>query len=104
MLISSTLVGAALFALQSDPVRAPREAFTGCLQRFVTASVQGRKSAEAFATELAQQCQAEEQAYRAAMIRAETAARISQADAEEYAKMEIDDARRNSRESFPDPQ
>ena len=108
MLVFSIVSSAALafgsVSLQPDPTRVSRDAFTRCLHDFVVSSVAARKSAEAFATELAQQCQSQETAYRAAVIRAETAARISQANAEEYATMEITDARRNSRESYPDQQ
>lgn len=102
--LSSSFGTASLASVQPDPTRAPREAFTSCLHNFVNASVQARKSNEAFTRELAEQCQTEEQAWRAAMIRAELATRATQANAEEFARMEIEDARRNSRESFIDPQ
>jgi hypothetical protein len=100
MLMSSVLTGAALLAAQPDPTRQPREAFTACLHRFVDGAVQARKTADAFASEYAQQCQAEERAYREAMIRRDVAARISQADAEQAANEEIEYARQNGRENF----
>ena len=103
MLLSSVLIGAALTTLQPDPARAPREAFGRCLHAFVNASVQARKTTEAFEAEHAQQCMTEERAYREAIIRAEMAARQSRADAEEYARLEIEDARRNSRGNFIPP-
>jgi hypothetical protein len=100
MILSAALAGAALVALQPDPTRAPREAFTACLHRFVDSAVQARKAADAFTSEFPQQCQAEERAYRQAMVRRDLAARISQADAEASATEEIEWARQNGRESF----
>jgi hypothetical protein len=103
MLLSSALIGAALLTLQPDPVRAPREAFGRCLHRVVDAAIQARKATDAFTTELAAACTAEERAYREAIIRSEMAARASRADAEEAARLEVDDARRNSRDNFIPP-
>jgi hypothetical protein len=53
-----------------------------------------------FATAYPQQCTAQQTAFRDAIIRRERASRMSQADAEESATMEIDDARLNFREVF----
>lgn len=103
MLISSALIAASALSMQADPTRRPREAFTACLHNFVNSSVQARKSAEAFGTEFPQQCQAEERAYREAMIARDVAARISRADAEQAANEEIEWARQNGRESFINP-
>jgi len=100
MIMSTVLAGAALVAVQPDPTRAPREAFTACIHRFVNEAVQARKAAAAFTSEFPQQCQAEERAYREAMIRRDVAARISQADAEQGANEEIEWARQNGRENF----
>lgn len=100
MIVTSALIGAALLAFQPDPTRAPREAFTACLHRFVNDSVQARKAAAVFATEYPQQCQAEERAYREVLIRRDRASRISQADAEQGANEEIEWARQNGRENF----
>ena len=85
-----------------DNVTTTQEAFTTCLHRFVQTSVEGRKTAEAFNTELPQQCTAQEQAYRAAMIRRDTSARISRTDAEQSANEEVAYARQNTTETFTD--
>lgn len=84
----------------ADTTRAAREAFTGCLRSYVDARVQARMPPAEFATAYPQQCTAQEQAYRAAVIARETASRISRADAEESAGLEIDDARTNFSERF----
>lgn len=97
MLISSMLIG---MALQADPARAPREAFARCLNQFVQTSVNDRKSVDAFRSELPQQCTAQSQAYREAMIRRDVAARVSQAEAEQAATEEIAYTLENARESF----
>lgn len=84
----------------ADTTRAAREAFTGCLRSYVDARVQARMPPAEFATAYPQQCSAQEQAYRDAVIRREIASRMSRADAQESAGMEIDEARTNFRERF----
>jgi hypothetical protein len=100
-MISSVLALAMAASMQpADTTRAAREAFTGCLRTYVDRSLQARMPATDFTTAYPQQCSAQEQAYREAVIRRETASRASQADARESATMEIDDARLNFRERF----
>ncbi|HVQ09368.1 MAG TPA: hypothetical protein VMS43_13125 [Allosphingosinicella sp.] len=84
----------------ADTTRASREAFTGCLRAYVDRSVQARMAPTEFTTAYPTQCSAQEQAYRDAVIRRETASRMSAADARESATMEIDDARTNFRDRF----
>jgi hypothetical protein len=100
-MISSVLALAMTAWLQpADTTRTAREAFTGCLRTYVDRSLQSRMAPAAFTTAYPTQCSAQEQAYRDAVIRRETASRISAADARESATMEIDDARTNFRERF----
>ena len=91
---------AATMAQASDTTRETREAFTACLRAYVDSSLDSGTSAEEFAAQYPQQCAAEQAAFRAAIFRRETAARISQADAEEAANLEIEDARVNFSERF----
>jgi hypothetical protein len=101
IMISSVLALAMAASMQpADTTRAAREAFTGCLRSYVDGRVQARMPAAEFATAYPQQCTAQEQAYRAAVIARETASRISRADAEESAGLEIEDARTNFSERF----
>ena len=90
----------ALGGQATDTTRTAREAFTRCLQTFVQRSVDNRMSAADFETQYPQQCSAEQAAFREAIIRRDTAARISRADAEESAGLEIEDARVNFSERF----
>ena len=90
----------ALGGQATDTTRTAREAFTRCLQTFVQRSVDNRMSAADFETQYPQQCAAEQAAFREAIIRRDTAARISRADAEEPAGLEIEDARVNFSERF----
>jgi hypothetical protein len=101
-MISSVLAIAiaATTAQASDTTRQAREAFTGCLRGFVDRSLDGGMSAEEFQAQYPQQCAAEQAAFRAAIIRRETGARMSQADAEDSANLEIEDARVNFSERF----
>lgn len=100
-MISSVLaIALATLGVQSDTTRAQREAFTSCLRTYVDRSLDDGMSAETFQTEYPQQCAAEESAFRAAVIRRETSARASQADAEDAANLAVEDARLNFSERF----
>jgi hypothetical protein len=99
-MISSVLAMAMGMAMQVDTTRTTREAYTRCLRTFVEQKVQERMTAEAFQTAFPQACPQQEAAYRASVIQREVASRISRADAEESATLEIDDARTNFRERF----
>jgi len=84
----------------SDTTRASREAFTACLRQFVEASIQSNKTQAAFDSEYPTQCAAQQAAYRAAVIRRDTASRIGQAEAQEAADLAVEDARVNFSERF----
>jgi hypothetical protein len=100
-MISSVLALAMAASMQpADTTRAAREAFTGCLRTYVDRSVSAHMPPAEFTTAYPTQCSAQEQAYRTAVIARETASRMSRADAEESATMELDDARTNFRERF----
>jgi hypothetical protein len=100
-MISSVLALAMAASMQpADTTRGAREAFTGCLRAYVDRSVSARMPPAEFTTAYPQQCSTQEQAYRTAVIARETASRMSRADAEESATMELDDARTNFRERY----
>jgi hypothetical protein len=100
-MISSVLaVALAAWMQPADTTRASREAFTGCLRTYVDGAMSRRTTASDFAAAYPQQCTSQQAAYRAAIIARERASRMSQADAEESANMEIDDARTNFAERF----
>jgi hypothetical protein len=100
-MISSVIAFAMAASMQpTDSTRTAREAFTACLRQYVDRSVQARMAAAEFTTAYPQQCTAQEQAYRTAVVRRETASRMSQADAQESAATEVEDARINFRERF----
>jgi hypothetical protein len=100
-MISSVLALAMAASMQpADTTRASREAFTTCLRTYVDRSVSARMPVAEFTTAYPTQCSPQEQAYREAVIRRETASRMSAADARESATMEIDDARTNFRERY----
>jgi hypothetical protein len=100
-MISSVLALAMAASMQpADTTRAAREAFTGCLRTYVDRSVSARMPVAEFTTVYPTQCSAQEQTYRTAVIARETASRISRADAEESAGLEIEDARTNFRDRF----
>ena len=84
----------------ADTTRASREAFTACLRTYVERVTQSRMPPAEFATAYPQQCSAQEQSYRTAVIAREVASRMSRSDAEESAGLEIEDARTNFRDRF----
>ena len=94
------MVLAATAGQASDSTRSAREAFTGCLRAYVDRSLDAGTTVAAFRTEYPQQCTSQEAAFRAAVIQRERQARMSQADAEESAGLEIEDARTNFSERF----
>ena len=100
-MISSVLaVALAAWMQPADTTRASREAFTTCLRTWVDRVTQSRMPAAEFQTAYPQQCTAQQTAYRAAIIARERASRMSQADAEESANLEIEDSRTNFRERY----
>ena len=100
-MISSILAMSMAMAMQpADTTRAPREAYTRCLRTFVQRSLDDRMTPAAFETAFPQACPQQEAAYRAAVIQREVASRISRANAEESANLEIEDARVNFRGTF----
>ncbi len=99
----STLIVAAALSLggqASDTTRQAREAFTACLRTYVDQSIEAQMEAAAFESAYPQQCAAQEAALRDAVIRRETGARSSRSDAEESARLEIEDARVNFSERY----
>ena len=96
----SSLAALAMMMMQSDTTRAPREAFTRCLNQFVQTSMNERKTAEQFRTEYAQACMTEQNAFRQAIISRDTGMRATRSSAEESARLEIEDARANFADRF----
>lgn len=100
-MISSVLaVALAAWMQPADTTRASREAFTTCLRTWVDRVTQNRMPAAEFQTAYPQQCTTQQTAYRNAIIARERASRMSQADAEESANLEIEDSRTNFRERY----
>lgn len=94
------LAAAASAGQATDTTRASREAFTACLRRYVNSSIEASKPLEEFQAEYPQQCSAEENAFRQAVIAREQTLRATRANAEEQANLEIEDARINFSERF----
>ncbi|HWT11982.1 MAG TPA: hypothetical protein VN231_04450 [Allosphingosinicella sp.] len=94
------MVAAATAAQASDTTRAAREAFTACLRTYVNRSIEGGMTQATFDTEYPQQCTAQQQAFRDAVISRETALRATRANAQDQANLEIEDARVNFSERF----
>ena len=102
MMISMIAMTAAM-AMQSDTTRAAREAFTTCLRTYDNGAISAGKSQQEFDSAYPQQCTAEQQAFRDAVMARETALRATRANAEDQANLEIEDARVNFSERFEPP-
>lgn len=100
MMISMFAMAAAATAMQSDTTRAAREAFTACLRTYVNRSIEGGMDQATFDREYPQQCTAQQQSFRDAVMARETALRATRANAESQADLEIEDARVNFSERF----
>lgn len=100
ILLTVSALLAAASVQPADTTVAPRNAYTSCLRQFVRRAVQERIVMAAFETQLPQQCQTEEAAFRAAVIRRETGFRVPRAAAEQTATEEVDDSRANFRDQF----
>lgn len=100
MIVSSILGAAALMALQPDPTRGPRDAYTRCLRAFMEKSVKEKTTAEAFTAALAQQCTEQETAYRSALRAREASFRTPAGDIDDIIKGELEDARDNIKQIF----
>ncbi len=100
MMVSSILGAAALMALAPDPTRAPRDAYTSCLRAFVEKSVKDKMTLEAFTAALAQQCSAQESAYRSAIRTYQAGQRVPAAEIDEIITDEVDGAKDNMKQRF----
>jgi hypothetical protein len=100
MLISSIVGAAAFLALQADPTRAPRDAYTRCLRTFMEKSVKDKTSLSDFEAALPQQCSEQETAFRTAIQSREKNYKTPPSDVEQIVKDELDDARGNIKQIF----
>ena len=100
MIVSSILGAAALMALAPDPSQGARQAYTSCLRAFMEKSVKEKMTVEAFTDAFAQQCVAQENAYRAAVRTFQSGLRVPAAEIDEIIKEEVDAARDNIKERF----
>jgi len=100
MLISSIVGAAALLALQPDPTRAPRDAYTSCLRTFMEKSVKDKTSAGDFEAALAKQCTEQERALRTAIQAREKSFKTPAADVDQIVTDELEDARGNIKQLF----
>jgi hypothetical protein len=105
MLISSVLAAAAaMTSYQADPTRAPRDAFTACLFAYADKALKDRTSSSEFEKSFPGQCQSEERAFLDALRRREAAMKTPANQIDEIAKLEVEDARENSKARYADAQ
>jgi hypothetical protein len=100
-LLAMTLAAAAP-GPSPDAIARARKAYSACLTGFMKKSLKDKAEETAFATGLTPACATQEQAFRAAVIAADTASGIKRAAAEENATFEIDDLLNNAKEMFKD--
>jgi hypothetical protein len=98
-MISQVLL-VALLALPQGNLASARTSYSKCLGSFTRAQVKEGVAAEAFQTNLAGACKAEEAAFRAASVASDAAAKIAKATAERNAEEEVGYIRENAVETF----
>ena len=104
-MISSVLamaLAAAAPGPSADAIARARKAYSACLSGFMKKSLKDGAEEAAFESGLAPACTAQEQAFRAAVIAADTASGMKRAAAEENAGMEVEDILANTKEMFKD--
>ena len=101
-MISSMLaiIVAATAAQATDTTRGAREAYSSCMRQFMQRSVEAGTTPADFEAALAQQCTAQETAYRSAVVQRETAIRATRASAEQTASQEVGEAKLNWLERY----
>jgi hypothetical protein len=103
-MISSVLAMALAAAAPgpSDALPKARKAYTACLGAFLKKGLKDNLDGDAFDAGIGPACAAQEQAFRAAAVATDTAAGIKRSDAEEGAKMEVEDMLLNNKEQYKD--
>ena len=91
---------AATAAQATDTTRSAREAYSACMRQFMQRSVEAGTTPTDFESALAQQCSAQESAYRRAVVQRETAIRTTRAAAEQTANEEVAEAKLNWLERY----
>lgn len=90
----------ALMASAQGNIASARTSYSKCLGGFTRAQVKEGVAAEAFQTNLATACKAEEAAFRAASVASDIAAKIARATADRNAAEEIGYIHENAVETF----
>lgn len=84
----------------TDTTRSAREAYTSCLRSYMNRSAEARTPPAEFEAGIPRECGTQEAAFRQAIIRRDTAARVARASAEESANLEVEDAKVNFVERY----
>jgi hypothetical protein len=102
-MISSVLalaLAAAAPGPSPDAIARARKAYSACLGGFLKKGLKDGMEEAAFEAAIGPACTAQEQAFRTAVIAADTAAGVKRATAEENAGSEVDDMLLNTKEGF----
>jgi hypothetical protein len=102
-MISSVLamaLAAAAPGPSPDAIARARKAYSACLTGFMKKGLKDGMEEAAFEAGVGPACAAQEQAFRGAVIAADTAAGLKRAAAEENAGFEIDDMLANTKEMY----
>jgi hypothetical protein len=100
--LAMTLAAAAPGQSAADSIARARKAYSACLSGFMKKGLKDGMEDAAFESGLAPACSGQEQAFRTAVIAADTAAGIKRAAAEENAGLEVEDILTNTKEMFRD--
>ena len=98
----TTLIAMLMMAPSPEAVAMARRNYSTCLGNFMKKSIHERIEEAAFDSGLVPACAAQETAFRSTIVAVDMAAGIKRADAEENAKLEIDDLQANFKATFRD--
>jgi len=100
--LAMALAAAAPGPSAADSIARARKAYSACLSGFMKKSLKDGAEDAAFENGLSPACAAQEQAFRAAVIAADTASGMKRAAAEANAGTEVEDILSNTKEMFKD--
>jgi hypothetical protein len=100
MLLSVAFAAAAAAPPAGGPPPAPRKAYAGCLTKVVKDKTSDKLTADAFTAAAKAACAAEEAAFVKSIVDYDMAAGTKRADAEEGAKLQIEDYLANAADTY----
>jgi len=98
-----TLIASAALAATAQPSDAPRKAYANCLGEFVRKANKDALTQDAFDAGIKTACTTQEAAFRKSVVDYDMKTGTKRADAEDGARLQVEDYMANAREGFVAP-